>query len=583
MSMPIEQKDDDEIYGGLEVGEYQRPKSIQSKFDAFKERALEGGKEVVGQIAKNVTAGALGGYGDLASLIGINPAEGYITPGEKARYESESNILEKMQKPGYKPSFTDLYGLSSDDDIAPQLSRLPQTGEIKEKIEDLGGPGSPIFPEGEVAQRASQIYGNGLAFGMVNPVPALAGGTAGETAKFLGAGPIGQTVAEIAAMLATQGRSNPLTSTNPAIRSRIESLRKAGYNDQDITLAINAAKSGSNRVKGAKATSASENAFEGTLAKSEGLFQDVLSDVFPGIEKGVPHLHQVARDAYGQVARGARNLRIKDPSRFQKTADNVVKRLKNTLGENTEAAPFIKRIEDAATAAHGNPTADTFINFYQELNEMGKWVDPKNRERLITHVKDGIKSTFRNAGPEGKQLANQFEEVNRGVQRAYQAEAVTDLLGQAFTVEGIDWNKTLKLFDKQKNWDVLEKGLGHTQTQNLRQIAKVGKDVGDFRKSLGTLQKGGKLSGWINTAKGAGFVYALANGHYKSAALLAGGHLSKEAYSRLQTRLLTDPKFQNVFLRTLNAIKTSSPQALQRSSNALRDIAQEEGIDVDSF
>jgi hypothetical protein len=583
MTIPTDEIDNDDIYGGVPVGEYERPKHLKNKFQKLKTHFLESAKEAVGQTVKGVTAGSLGAYGDIANLFGVNPPEEYITPGEQAKYTSESDILEKMQKPGYKPSYNDIYGLSHEEDIAPQFSRLPQTQELKNNIEDIGGPGSPLTTAGEFADRASTIYGQNLAFKFKNPKPAIAAGAAGQTAKELGGGPLVQATAEIAAILATQGKSNPLNSKDPVIQARVNALRNLGYTDKEITIAVNAHKAGSNQVKKAKATEASEQAFNETLGKSEALFGEILSDVFPGIEHGVEHIHQVARDAYGQVARSGRNVTITNPTRFQRTVNNVIGRLRNTLGENPEAAPFIERLEGAAAAMAENPNAERMINFYQELNRLGKWVDPKYRERLITHVKNGIKSTFRNSGPEGRQLAERFEEVNHGVQRAYQAEAVNNLLSQAATVEGIDWNKMLKLFDKRKNWDILEEGLGHTQTSNLREIAKVAKDTGDFQKSLGSLQKGGKLSGWVNTAKGAGFIYAIANGHYKTAALIAGSHISKEALSRLQTRLLTDPKFQNIIIRTFDAVKKGSPQSLQKAANSFQQIAEDEGIDLDSF
>lgn len=609
MTSPVNEQDDDDIYGGVEVGKYKRPQNLQSKFESFRERVQDGGKEFLGQGAKNFTAGLLGSYGDLASLARVNGKEGQINPGEKAQYNLESDILDKMNKPGYKPSASEIYALSGDDDLAPRYSRLPQTGEVKEFIEDVGGPGSPIYPEGEWAARTGQIYGNSVAFGQLRPEPAIAAGSAGHVAKALGAGPIGQMVAEIGALVISQGKgANPLTSTNPAIKGRIDYLRSRGYTDQEITLAINASKSGSNQVKNAKATSASEKAFEETLGKSERLMADILEDAFPGVGKGAEHIQQVASEAYGKIAESAKNITITNHDKFRDAAQTVIKQLENTLGENTQAAPFIKKLKDAYNAtikktkntvtlldSYGNPiekvqknapesiSAETYMNFYKELNAMGEWSDPKNAERLINHVKDSIKSTFRNAGPEGKKLALEFEEVNRGIQRGYQAKAATDLIEKVTTVEGIKWDQMLKLFDKQKNWDVFEKALGRTQTKNLRQIAKVGKEVGDFRDSLGKMQQGGKLSGWVKTAKGAGFLYAITNGHYKTAAGLVGQAVSNAAFSRLQTRLLTDPKFQNITLRTLDSIKSASPAALQRASNAFREVAMEEGIDVDSF
>jgi hypothetical protein len=564
---------------------FQRNDTFQEPEESVRERIRRGYKDVAQQSAVGGASGLLGSYGNIAQLIGVNPEEGYINPGEKAQYGLEADILEKMKQPGYKPSISDIYALS-DEDITPRFSRLPTSSTISQTIEELGGPGEATTPEGRIARRSSEIYGGGLSMGVGGIVPALVGGTAGEAAQSLGAGPVGQTVAEIIGILASQGRNagSALTSRIPEVESRIQSLRKLGYSDRDILQAVNAQKATSNRVKSAKATSASEKGFNEALAKSEGLFEETLERLFPGIEKGTEHLHQVASDAYGQVARDAKNVRISNPARFQKTIDNVQQRLQNTLGNNPEAQPFLKRLEEASIAASARPNADTYINFYKELNKLGKWMNPKEKEILITHVKNGIKSSFRNSGPEGKYISEQFERVNKGIQRAYQAEDVMDLLNRGMTQEGRDWKKTLKLFDKQTTWDTLETGLGKQQAKNIHQIAKVGKDVGDFQKALGSkagkklIEKGGVGIGAL------GVLWSLWTHNPKYATLALGTKVAatgaKSAYQRLQTRLLTDPKFQNITLRTMEAVKNDHPRALIRALQDFEKYSEDEGINL---
>ena len=554
--------------------------------ESFRDRVRRGYKDVAQQSAVGGTSGLLGSYGNIADLIGVNPEQGYINPGEKTQYGLESDILNKMKQPGYKPSVSDIYALS-DEDITPRFSRLPTSKDISQTIEELGGPGESTTPEGSVARRASEIYGGGLSLGVGGVVPALAAGGAGEATKALGGGPLAQAAAEIVTMLATQGRSasSALTSNNPAVKAEIDALRKLGYADKDITLAINAQKAGSNRVKGAKATSASEKAFEETLGKSEGLFNEVLESSFPGYEKGTEHLHQVASDAYGQVARDSKNVVIHNPTRFKNTIHNVTTRLKNTLGKNPEAEPFIKRLEEAYdVVAHGNHTGDSYINFYKELNKIGKWMNPKEKEILITHVKNGIKSSFRNSGAEGKVLADKFEQVNKGIQKAYQAEEVSDLISKSSTAEGIDWKKMLKSFDKQKTWDILETGLGKEQAKNLHKISKVGKDVGDFSKALGSKASGKVLDKSSTAIRNLSILWSIWSHNPKYATLgiaaKVGATGANAAYRRLQTRLLTDPKFQNIALRAMEAAKSGSDRALIRASQDFEKIAEEEGFDL---
>lgn len=551
--------------------------------EGFRERVRRGIKDVAQQSAVGTTTGLLGSYGNIAQLFGVNPEAGYVAPGEKAQYGREFDILEKMKQPGYKPSASDIYALS-EDEAMPRASRLPTSQDVSTLIEELGGPGEATTPEGKVFRRGSEIYGSGLSFGMGGALSALAAGGAGEAAEALGGGPIVQSVAEIVALLATKGRSaaSALISRDPVIQARIQTLRNLGYADKDITLAINAQKAGSNRVKGAKATSASEKAFEETVAKSEGLFNDVLEGAFPGYEKGTEHLHEVASDAYGQVARQAKGLKINNADRFEKTVDNVAKRINNTLGQNKTAAPVLERLNSAAADVAGK-NADAYINFYKELNALGKWLNPKEREIFITHVKNGIKSTFRNAGKEGLELANNFEQVNKGIQRAYQAEAVSDLIAKSSTAEGIDWKKMLKSFDKSKTWDILEEGLGKQQVKNLHQISKVAKDVGDFQKALGSRASKKLFENGSTTVSLMGLAWSLWSHNPKYATLAIGGKVAssaaKTAYKRLQTRLLTDPKFQNISLKMMKAVKNDHPRALLRSLQDFQKMAEEEGLE----
>ena len=107
----------------------------------------------------------------------------------------------------------------------------------------IGGPGDPETSEGKGAARFGKLYGAGLAFGQVNPIPAIAGGAAGQLAEEAGGGPLVQAAAEIVTLLATQGRSavSGASSHNKEVQAIINELRQAGYTDEQITLAINSA------------------------------------------------------------------------------------------------------------------------------------------------------------------------------------------------------------------------------------------------------------------------------------------------------------------------------------------------------
>jgi hypothetical protein len=126
--------DYDALYGGMDVdvGNVPKSKELENSYaEIFKDIGKQGAKELL--------IGAGGAYGDLLDLLGLQPKE--ELPGKQARNKAEFEILEKMQQPGYKPSFSDIYMLSGDDDIAPDYSRLPSSEDLRGFNEMVGGPG----------------------------------------------------------------------------------------------------------------------------------------------------------------------------------------------------------------------------------------------------------------------------------------------------------------------------------------------------------------------------------------------------------------------------------------------------------
>jgi len=118
-----------------------------------------------------------------------------LLPGQEARYSMQADILEKMQQPGYQPSFLDLLMLSDEDDIAPiggsgtSLARLQQ---VQEEIPEEG-----IYQEG--IRRVTRS----LPFAALGPLGAILGAeftglAAREGVGALGGGETAQTIADIA-------------------------------------------------------------------------------------------------------------------------------------------------------------------------------------------------------------------------------------------------------------------------------------------------------------------------------------------------------------------------------------------------
>lgn len=527
-------------------------------------------KEVSQQAIKGTLIGLGGTWGDLAELAGVNA---YDDEKDFRNYE-EHDVLSKMKEPGYKPSIYDIAALEGDD--GPQPFRLPSSKNLESANDAIGGPGEPETGEGKYSNRASRLYGGGLAFGQVNPGPALLGAAAGTAAEELGFGPLGQTVAEIATLLATQGRGAGKTlvgSAKKEAQDKINKLRELGYSDADITLAINSASKG--RAFGIKASKGSktERAFEDFTEHSDELVRDILEKQIPGFEKGSKHLHEVASDAYGQVVKEASRLNIKNLDPFFDSMHTAMKDIRKNIGHNPDAKNFITELTEHTLDIISNPTADNMIDFYKRLNGLGKWMGRDQKDRIITGVKNSIKDTFRAEGKAGKELATKFEKVNEGIVKAYKAEDLLGLVDKARTQDGIDYKKLTKVFDKKDNVALFEEVLGVPQARNLQQIAKVGKEVKDFDKAW----KATSLLTGTPTSIASNVAYLIYSGNWPAIAAMKG----MEAVGRkLAEKSLTDPKFQNLLTRGLHAIKNESPRSFRAAEEGMSKYLKVEGLNI---
>lgn len=563
--------DYDVVYGGVDVNAPSE-KSPEVK-DSY--RKIFG--DVLKQGSKEFLIGAGGIYGDLAELAGIDLSS--QLPGQQARNRSEFETLQKMQQPGYEPSFSDIYSLS-DEDIAPS-GRLPTSQSLREVNDLLGGPGKAKTKAGRYAGRIGNRVGSNAALGVFNPLPGIASGGAGQAVEEFGYGPLEQAAAEIVAALVSPGSSgtSTLSSSKKAVQDKIANLRKLGYADEEITLAINAASKG--KVKGINASKgeATENAFKQFKEHSDELVGDILSDSITGYERGPKHVHQLASDAYGEVADKARNLKITKVEPFFDTIDWAIKETRRNLGNGKEAQDFIERLTKAGLEAVEKPNADAFMNFYRELNSVGNWMGRNQKDRIINRVKDSIKDTFRSEGSTGTKLAEQFEAVNAGVRKAYQAEELHHVLNRAMTQEGLDYKKFNKLFDNSSNVDLFKEVLGPTQTENLIKISKVGKEVGDFDKAWKSTHSltGGVAGELANNLSAKYFFY---HGDWASLAKVVGTKIGAKKIKEIAERSLTDPAFQNLWLHALHSIKNGSAKSFRSVNDAMKKYLEKEGLEI---
>lgn len=561
--------DYDSIYGGIEISQGSSEPSKELKNSYAK---------ILGDVAKQGTKetliGAGGAYGDLLELVGA----GGQSEADKQRNSSDFDILQRMEQPGYKPNYADISSLTEDSSL-PAARWLPTSNDLRTVNEAIGGPGEPETPQGKYAARSGKIYGQGLAFGQVNPTPAVLAGSAGQAVEDLGGGPLLQGAAEIATLIATQGKGIPLTSAKKDVKEKIKALRELGYSDQDITLAINAAHKNSRKAQIASKGAKTEQAFEDFSSNSDKIVGDILAGEIAGFEKGSKHVHQMASDAYGQVAKEAADITITNSRPFLDASKKVVDQLENTLGKNPEAKEFIKRISEAAIDSTQYPSAEKMMNFYQELNSMGKWLGRSKKDRLISQVKDGIKESFKSEGKQGKELAEKFEKANKGIQKAYKAEEVSDLIQKVTGQDGIDYKKFRKLFDNEDNVAVFKDVLGSKQTDNLKLISNTAKDIKDFDKGW-KAANAFKVGTAGDIGRGALASYYIFHGDWEGLATVLATKAGTTSVRKLAEKSLSDPKFQNILIKGLHAVKTSSPQTMKSARESLNKYLDDNGIDI---
>lgn len=566
--------DYDALYGGLDIDiSPERSESLQNDYaKVFGDVAKQGAKEFL--------IGAGGAYGDLLELAPKSPAI-------EARNRADFEALDRLNDPSSSPSFSDLYSLS-DEGISLEGFKLPTSENLRSVNDAIGGPGEAETQEGRYAARIGRNYGASVATGNLNPLGAIASGVAGQTVEEREGGPLAQAAAEIVGLLVGEragkalarkaGRAAPsaLSSGKKSVQDEINNLRQLGYSDEDITLAINSAYK--NRSKLTSKGSKTEKAFENFSQRSDDIINDILSSEVKGYEKGSQYVKEIAQEAYGQMLEKYGNLQLKNLDPFVESMDSVLSQAKKVIGNNSEGRKFISELSQDVLDIISNPSAEDMVYFYQRLNGMGKWVKGDKKDRLITMAKDSIKDSFKRDGVKGRELAEDFEKVNKGIQRSYRAADVRDLMDKASTQKGLDYNKLSKVFDKPENVKLFEEVLGPKQAKNIQQITKLGKEVKDFDKAWKGTNAFSKLG---DVALGATGTYYFLQGDWEGLAksmLVKGG---KRAVSKLVEKSLTDPKLQNLMIRGLHAVKTSSPRSLKIIIDDLQRYVDKEGIDIE--
>jgi CheY-like chemotaxis protein len=504
-------------------------------------------KDVIGQGAQGFGIGSLGTYGDILDLLGLQSKE--ILPGEKAKYQRESDILERMQK-GHKPSAGELMELS-DEDVAPRFSRLASSQDVEQLGGQLGLVSEPKTAAGRYAKRIGRIGGGGAVLGAGGIASPIAAGIAGQTLEEIGAPPWAQAAAEIIAGLKFSPKTNvPVTSKSKEVEKIIADLRKAGYSEKDITLAKSALEDRKILKKFSTLTRGAENAIEQGVKNSEELFKQQIKKGLPGYaEGGLPYLEKQANNVYRSMEELASSVPIKNKEPVRKAVNDAIAYLEKypLLDEQKK---FIEFMKDGVAKLDKADTAEFFTGFYRNLGKAGNWGNPTQKEHLLGMVKEGIKKTFAESGPEGAKFGKYFEKTNEAWKHWLNTRDLMETIEKASTVEGMNFKRLSSILDKPENHELAKKVLGPEQLQNIKSITKGAEAIESLLKQIPKSNK------TIMALEIIGALTPLISGNYKPMI----GILGYEATRRLATRLLINPKTQNTMKKIITAAKNNSPQ-----------------------
>lgn len=522
-------------------------------------------KEFGKQAAKGFAKGALGTYGDILDLLGAQSRE--TLPGEKAQYEQEHDILQKLLR-GEKASLGEIETIAPQD-VAPRYSRLPSSSDVGSFLESLGAPLQPQTPGGRYGSRIGQFLGAGSTFGAPAVIPSTAAGAVGQTAEEFGVPPWGQAALEIATLLKTGKAGAPkIRSSEKVVDQELNRLRELGLSEQDLTLAKNALRQSGFLEKVSKVTKSSKEQFKNSLSNLQEKHNEILNKAFPGLEHGVEAVEKSASDLYQAMDKLAGHVNIPRGDRFISTVDKVKERLSRTLANTPEEKNIIDFLDKAVVSAQGPVPADFYTRFYRGLNSIGRWTNPSEREKIFGEIKNSIKQTFRESSDAGRILANQFERANQGWMKLRQAEDLSKLFGKAISEEGVDYKKLSTIFDNPKNYQEIAEGVGKTQAKNLRLIAKTGENISNLQKRM----EGGAVKKIFGIGKPILLAKSIITLDFPllSELLMVGGA------GKLATKILTDPNYQRLHLRLLQKANANKWGAVKSIVNQIeKDLEKE--------
>jgi hypothetical protein len=502
------------------------------------------------QAIQGVGIGALGTYGDILDFLGVQSKE--TAPAEKEKYNREFNTLQKMEK-GEVPSYGEFMDLSGDEPV-PRFSRLPSSEDVEELGKKLNLVSEPKTAAGRYGKRIGKLAGSSASFpGAAVAVKApIIAGAAGQTLEEVGAPPWAQAAAEIIATLKFSPKSNvPVSSRSKEVESVITDLRKAGYSEKDITLAKSALEERKILKKYASLTPEAENSINQGLKNSEQLFKEQIKKGLPGYaEGGIPYLEKQASNVYRTMEELAETVAVTNKEPVKKAIQGAIDYLEKypLLKEQKDFVEFMK---DGLTKLDKADTAEFFTGFYRNLGKAGQWGNPSQKEHILGMVQNGIRETFSKSSPEAARFGKIFEATNEVWKHWRKTRDLMQTLEKAQTVDGTNFKKVASILNEPENHKLAIKVLGPEQVNNIKAITKGASAIESLTKQISKPDKN------IQSFKILEGFRSLLTGDYRPLGFLIG----LDAAKKLSTKLLIDPKTQNMMKRIISAAINKSPQS----------------------
>lgn len=512
--------------------------------------AISNPKKIAQSVADVGKQFVLGGLEGSGSVINEMLGQSGMTPGEEARWSGEFEALQPDNP---------WIGWYDDSDILPSATAL-RKGEMLDLLERQG---IDTERKDDVVSNVARNYGENLASGAKIGPAGLAGSSimavAKETARQAGFGETGQLIAELLSTLKNPVKmvQRGVTSSTAAINDTLKELRRLGWSEDAITILKNKLEP-RNVLK--KITS------EGAKAKEQ--FQKVYNeakDTFNAIkEKGLQggtasELQEWGNSLYDNIKKTWGNLTVENTDNLIKSIDSEIKTLKSypDTKDRYMLIEFLKGEKNKLKKGKTPGTIDYFYDLHKQLNSKMNVSDDlirKSGENLKRSVKDTIGRRSKNASI----ALEKTDETYRGLQNAIRSDEV---LNKAMTNGELNPKKLKSVLSNEKNRKTLEKTFSADQIKKMEQIVDVSEAVKELPKELGKS---------LFKSKNGAFVYAVTSGVvgqnygkvYDVMIGLGGLTASVLGKNAITQRMLTDPKWQNLTLKLLDAVKNNSSKAI---------------------